>query len=199
MGGEVPDASAADGRRPAGRPLDRCLCRRESADEERAAARHVSPKGTIHEPASPMAVRFPGDPQGRPTLLERRPRDGSRAGRRCACPGAELPYVTGGRLAFCMDNGRVDLGQQVTAHVGQNVFLCLHVNLSDGSVANVTQNGNTSYSVGTGTGYIRHFELVELYVPPAADANKQFPLYAIYHDACKNVDWTFTVSLHVIP
>ena len=109
------------------------------------------------------------------------------------------PYVTGGRLAFCMDNGRVDLGQQVTAHVGQNVFLCLHVNLSDGSVANVTQNGNTSYSVGTGTGYIRHFELVELYVPPAADANKQFPLYAIYHDACKNVNWTFTVSLHVIP
>ena len=155
MGGEVPDASAAAGA-ASGHRADRCLCHRGPADEERAAARHVSERNH-YEPASPLEIRFPGDPQGRPTLLERRPRDGSHAGRRFACPGAELP-VRDRRAAglFMMTEG-FDLGQQVTAHVGQNVFLCLQVNLSDGSVANVTQTGNTSYSVGTGTGYIRHF------------------------------------------
>ena len=83
--------------------------------------------------------------------------------------------------------------------MGQTVFLYLRVNLSDGTVANATYSTYTTYSAGTGSNFPELAYTIELYVPLAADANKQFPLYAIYHDPCKNVNWTFAVSLHVIP
>jgi hypothetical protein len=108
-------------------------------------------------------------------------------------------YVTGGRLSFCSLDKSVDFGQQITTHVHKAVFLCLHVSLSDGQVVDATVTDRTTYSAGTGAGPLSPFQLVALYGPVAADANKQFPLYAIYHDPCKNVNWTFTVSLHVIP
>ena len=63
------------------------------------------------------------------------------------------PYVTGGRLFFCTSNGTGDLGQQVTTHVGQTVFLYLRVNLSDGTVANATYSTYTTYSAGTGLNF----------------------------------------------
>ena len=110
------------------------------------------------------------------------------------------PYVTGGRLSFCSLDKSVDFGQQVTAHVHQPVYLCLHLSLSDGKTVDATLTDKTTYSVGTGAGQIHPFpgQHVEVYDLVAADANKQFPLYAIYHDPCKNVNWTFAVSLHVI-
>jgi hypothetical protein len=112
------------------------------------------------------------------------------------------PYVTGGRLSFTNpDRGGVDLGQQITLSYSADdvAFLRLQVNLSNGNVANVTMNKETTYSAGTGTGGIFYSACCEYYRPGLRDINKQFPLYAIYHDPCKNVNWTFTVSLHVIP
>ena len=110
------------------------------------------------------------------------------------------PYVTGGRLFFCGVFEDFNFGQQVTVHVGRPAFICLQVRLSDGTVKNVSHSINTTYSAGTGAGdFIFGDDVAVDYNSVQADANKQFPLYAIYHDPCKNVNWTFTVSLHVIP
>jgi hypothetical protein len=104
-------------------------------------------------------------------------------------------YVTGGREDFCNQNTTGDFGQQITVHVGGTACVCLHVRLSNGQVPDVTTSANTNYfSGGHGT-----FSPKQCYHAVAADANKQFPIYATYHDTCKNVTWTFTSSLHVVP
>ena len=112
---------------------------------------------------------------------------------------ADVCDITGGRLSFTSFDGSVDYGQQITAHVGQQVFLRLQVRLPDGSVQNDLDSSNTRFAAGTGAGSITNLNPLGQYVPAAADAKKQFPLYAIFHDNCRNVNWTFTVSLHVIP
>jgi hypothetical protein len=99
-------------------------------------------------------------------------------------------YVTGGRAYLDSQNN----SQQLTVHVGDIAQVRLYVRLSNGqtpyipgSNLNILTNG-AGPVLGNGT-----------YLVVTADANKTFPLYVVYHDPCKNVNWTFTVSLHVLP
>jgi hypothetical protein len=200
MGGEVPDASAADGRGLTGHHADRCLCHRGPADEERAAARHFHGKEPFMSRLNPW--RSVSQATRKAALLCSSAVLVTALALAAAAPAraAGCPYVTGGRLFYCYFNGSGDLGQQATRSVDNPIAFRLHVNLSDGTVADVSLSDNTTYSAGTGMGFFSYLYVgAEFYVPLQADVNKQFPLYAIYHDPCKNVNWTFTVSLHVIP
>jgi hypothetical protein len=106
-------------------------------------------------------------------------------------PTGPCAYVTGGR-AFFFNNDR----QQLTVHATDLGEVGLLVRLSNGQTLDVTNDPNTRYS-SNGAGVF--IEGTGAYSPSAPDVNKTFPLYARYFDPCKNVTWTFTVSLHVIP
>jgi hypothetical protein len=105
---------------------------------------------------------------------------------------AACAYVEGGRAYFAGPGG-ADLGQQITIHIGYQPFMNVIVRLSDGRTADVTDV--CAFASG-GKGY---FPAPGDYQSVPADANKQFPLYAIYRDPCTGTFHTFTVSLHVIP
>ena len=104
------------------------------------------------------------------------------------------PHATGGQAFFVTGGGDSSAGQQVTTHVGQSVEVHLKINLSDGTVEDVSEDSCTSFASG-GHGSFNG----EDYTPSAADANKAFPLYAFYHDMCTGQTWTFTVHLVVRP
>lgn len=104
------------------------------------------------------------------------------------------PHVTGGQAFFVTEPGDTAGPQQATTHVDQAVEVHLKVNLSDGTVKDVSEDELTSYSSG-GHGSFNGEE----YTPGAAEANKAFPLYAYYHDPSSGQTWTFTVHLVVRP
>jgi hypothetical protein len=102
-------------------------------------------------------------------------------------------YVTGGRAEF-INNGQ----QQLTIPVGANAFFALQVRLSNGQTPVLLADPNMTASTdGAGILFIRGG--LTGYQASPQDANKSFPIYVRYFDPCKNVTWTFTVSLHVIP
>jgi hypothetical protein len=106
-----------------------------------------------------------------------------------SAPAAPCAYVTGGQAFFF--NGHV---QQLTISVDDPTGVGLQVRLSDGQTKLVPDGPDLTYFSG-GAGTVR----LGLYRPAPQDVNKTFPIYVLYHDPCKNVTWTFTVSLHVIP
>jgi hypothetical protein len=113
-------------------------------------------------------------------------------------PPAPCAYVTGGRMFFCDFYGNGDFGQQATVQLGSEASFCLQVRLSDGTVKNVPARDIIPSSGGAGP-FDFNPGFPSAYMTRQADVNKQFPIYAVYHDPCKNVNWTFTVTLHVIP
>ena len=102
-------------------------------------------------------------------------------------------------MFFCDFDQSADYGQQATVHLGSEADFCLQVRLSDGTVEKVPAGDFIPSSGGAGPFDFNGAGFPLAYVPRQADVNKQFPIYAIYHDPCKNVNWTFTVTLHVIP
>jgi hypothetical protein len=107
-------------------------------------------------------------------------------------PTGPCAYVTGGRAAF-PSNAQ----QQLTVHVGETALLGLEVRLSNGQTLDVSTDPNTLYSTHGAGAFVTDSFIG--YRPSARDANKTFPIYAQYLDPCKNLTWTFTMSLHVIP
>jgi len=112
-------------------------------------------------------------------------------------PADPCAYVTGGQAFFVTPS----TGQQVTTHVGGGaVAFQLQVRLSNGQTKDVTRDGNTHYFTNGAGNFGSNFANTQgLYGPEPPDVNKTFPIYLRYTDPCKNVTWTFTVSLHVIP
>ena len=96
-----------------------------------------------------MEICFPGDPKvallGCVALLW-----ATLALATTAPARADVCPITGGRLSFTSFDGSVDYGQQITAHVGQQVFLRLQVRLPDGSVQTDLDSSNTTFAAGTG-------------------------------------------------
>jgi hypothetical protein len=108
-------------------------------------------------------------------------------------PTGPCAYVTGGR-EFFSNNAQ----QQLTIHGGEVALLTLQVRLSNGQTLDVTTDPNTTYSTD-GAGLFGFGSGLVAFLPSPTNANKTFPIYARYFDPCKNVTWTFTMSLHVIP
>ena len=112
---------------------------------------------------------------------------------------ADVCPITGGRLSFTSFDGSVDYGQQITAHVGQRVSSVSRCACRMARSKPMSTRPIPALLPAPGQAPITNLNPLGQYVPAAADAKKQFPLYAIFHDNCRNVNWTFTVSLHVIP
>ena len=85
MGGELPDASAADGRGLTEHHADRCRCHRGPADEEQAAARHYHRKEPFMDRLT-HGCPFPRRPTRPPFSALAPSCGGPRPGRRRARP-----------------------------------------------------------------------------------------------------------------
>jgi len=91
-------------------------------------------------------------------------------------------------------NGVQDSVDQAHVNVGGCVTLSLIIVPEPGTPFDASLSANTTFTTNPTQG---HFTSKNVWCALASDCNKQFPIYAIYHDPCTGTYITSTVHITV--